>query len=92
MAIIPRDEYSGQQAVEAFQRSPGLDLSPAQGFLLNRVAPFAEAAWQAAQDGEWPAFMEALYQLYVAGLMDGTLPLGVLLGSALEEGEVKHGR
>lgn len=71
--------------IAAFKATPELVLPPARGVLLNRVAPYLEAAWQAAAEGDWPAFVEAVHEVYLAGLMDGPLPLGVLLAGALAE-------
>ncbi|WP_172960042.1 hypothetical protein [Thermus scotoductus] len=51
---------------------------------MNRVAPYADAAWDAAARGDYVVFQEALYEVYLAGLLDGTLPLGVLLAEAWE--------
>lgn len=71
--------------IQAFRRNPGLELSPAQGVLLNRLAPYLEAAWDAAHRQDWPAFVEVAHEVYLAGLLDSSLPLGVLLAEALEE-------
>lgn len=71
--------------IEAFRHSPGLELPPAQGVLFNRLAPYLEAAWDAANRGDWHAFVEVAHEVYLAGLLDGNLPLGVLLAGALDD-------
>ncbi len=71
--------------IAAFRTTPGLTLSPGQGILFNRLAPYLEAIWDAARQDDWPAFVEAVREVYLAGLLDGPLPLSVLLASALEE-------
>ncbi|MDW8357877.1 hypothetical protein [Thermus sp.] len=69
--------------IAAFKAPPELAFPPAQGVLFNRVASYLQAAWEAAAREDWPAFVEAVHEVYLAGLMDGPLPLGVLLAGAL---------
>ncbi|GIW32409.1 hypothetical protein [Meiothermus taiwanensis] len=60
-------------------------LPPAQGFFFNRLSPYLDAAWESASTQDWPAFVEAVRDIYLAGLLDSPLPLGVLLAEALAQ-------
>jgi len=73
-------------ATQAFWAEAPFQGPPAEAFLWNRLAPYMEALWAAAQAGDWNGFVSEAYQVYLAGLLDAGLPLAALL--AVDEEEV----
>ena len=66
-------------ATEAFWKEVPFQGPPAEAFLWNRLAPYLEALWASARSGDWSAFVDGAYQVYLAGLLDAGLPLVALL-------------
>ncbi|MBW6395272.1 hypothetical protein KZX47_08945 [Thermus sp. SYSU G05001] len=71
--------------IAAARRIPELQLPPAEALLDNRLRPFLQEAWDAASKGDFSTFAEVLRGVYLEGMMDGDLPLAILLTVAIGE-------